>query len=371
MKRKFIVILTITFLSLITAAFSARLFFIFLAGKELKKIFPESNVSISGCSFYPLGRISFSGIEIKNSPLFDIQIAEAGAGYNFAYLKDAQISVSSSENIFPQLLRYFRRAPARSIPLKIRGLELENVKLKVESADLSIRGAVSLQADLLNRCLNYCQLKSDLSIMGLEFKNLFLNVKAGVEGDFSIEGLSYKKGKIKDVKSSVWLKKEGLFFDSLSLGIFGASVKGDLSIRTDKTGEYRTHLKFTDLDLGVFTSDFELEKKLLLEGKVSGDITLEGSGSRLRILSGKFYTLEPGGMLAVTDAGLLKNLAQRSAKELNILVEGFKKYHYNTGVMTISLDNGDLALGVNLAGEEGRRDLTVVVHDFKLGRGKL
>ncbi len=371
MKRKFIVIPAIVFLSLVTAVFAARLFFIFLAEKELKKIFPESKVSVNGCSFYPLGWISFSGIKVKNSPLFDIQIAEAGAGHNLVYLKDAQISVNSSKNILPELLRHSRLAPSQSIPFKIGKLELENVRLKVGSADLGIQGVVSLQADLLNRSLDYCQLKSDLNIMGLQFKNILLNVKAGIEGDFSIEELSYKKGKIRDAKSSVWLKKEGLFFDSLSLGIFGAAVKGDLSLRTDKAGEYLTHLKFTDLDLGVFISDFELEKKLLLEGKVSGDITLGGNGSVVKILSGKFHTLEPGGMLAVIDAELLKNLAQRSGKALNILVEGFKNYRYNVGVMAISLDNGDLTLGIDLAGEQGKRNLTVVVHDFKLWRGKL
>lgn len=379
---RFIVIPVIIFTLLITVSLGGRLFFVSLARKELRKIFPASAVTIKECNFLALNRLSLSGIEIKNAPFFDINIKEAGAGYNlFAllkfslsgiYLKDAAILVSSSKPILPGLLKNANQGSSPSIPLRIKVLRLENVKLKVESPDLNISGVVSLEADLLSRSLNSCRLEVDsLSAQGFWFKKLFLNAKSGVEGYFSIEQASYNKGKIRDIKSRVWLRKEGVFLDSLSFGIFDGQANGDLTFRTVGSGEYSAHLRFAGLDLEAFVRDFELEKKFLLGGKASGDIALEGKGVNFRILSGKFSALDSGGRLDVTDAKFLENLAQRSGKSLNILIEGFKNYHYNTASMRFALDNSDLTMGVYFEGEEGRRDLTVVVHDFKLGGGNL
>jgi hypothetical protein len=47
-------------------------------------------------------------------------------------------------------------------------------------------------------------------------------------------------------------------------------------------------------------------------------------------------------------------------------VESFKDYHYNTALMKLSFDKGNIILDVALEGEAGKRNLSIVLHDFKL-----
>jgi len=39
--------------------------------------------------------------------------------------------------------------------------------------------------------------------------------------------------------------------------------------------------------------------------------------------------------------------------------------------MNVSLDKGNLVLDISLDGETGKRNLNVIVHDFRLGRREL
>jgi hypothetical protein len=72
-------------------------------------------------------------------------------------------------------------------------------------------------------------------------------------------------------------------------------------------------------------------------------------------------------MLTITDDKFLNNVAKSSGQSLDILVESFKNYHYNTGVMKLSLERGDIVFDIALEGEAGKRNLSIVLHDFKLG----
>jgi hypothetical protein len=49
-----------------------------------------------------------------------------------------------------------------------------------------------------------------------------------------------------------------------------------------------------------------------------------------------------------------------------MLVESFKNYRYNTGILKLSLDKGNLIFDITLDGEAGRRKLDIVVHGFSL-----
>jgi hypothetical protein len=84
------------------------------------------------------------------------------------------------------------------------------------------------------------------------------------------------------------------------------------------------------------------------------------------VLSGNFSTLQPGGILVIKDDKFLKNLSRTTKQPLDILVESFKDYHYNTALMKLSFDKGNIILDVALEGEAGKRNLSIVLHDFKL-----
>jgi len=50
------------------------------------------------------------------------------------------------------------------------------------------------------------------------------------------------------------------------------------------------------------------------------------------------------------------------------MVENFKNYRYNTGLLSLGLEDNNVILKLALEGNAGKRNLEVIFHDFKLGR---
>ncbi|MCM8789859.1 MAG: YdbH domain-containing protein [Candidatus Omnitrophica bacterium] len=118
-----------------------------------------------------------------------------------------------------------------------------------------------------------------------------------------------------------------------------------------------------------FVRDFNLGEKIRLSGKLAGAVILSGSGNNIKAVNGKFMTTGTGGVLIIKDNRFLENMARNSGQLLDILAESFKDYHYNTGVIKLSFDKGNLILDIVLEGDVGKRSLNIVLHDFKIGKG--
>ena len=95
---------------------------------------------------------------------------------------------------------------------------------------------------------------------------------------------------------------------------------------------------------------------------------MAGKGAALAVVDGDLLTYQPGGKLTITDKRFLENLARTSQQPLDIIVESFKNYDYNIGIVKLGMEQGNLVVDVRLEGEAGQRNLSIVVHDFKLGR---
>jgi hypothetical protein len=95
-------------------------------------------------------------------------------------------------------------------------------------------------------------------------------------------------------------------------------------------------------------------------------LTFKGAGHDIEILSGELSSFGSGGILVIKDTNFLQNMARKTNRSLNLLVENFKDYHYNIGTIKLLLDNGDLVLDSVLEGETGKRDINIVLHDFRL-----
>jgi hypothetical protein len=115
-------------------------------------------------------------------------------------------------------------------------------------------------------------------------------------------------------------------------------------------------------------NDFNLNEKAEISGKINGTLVLEGKGSNIKVISGNFTTAEGGGVLTIKDNDYLKKMAAKSGQSLEILMESFRNYHYNIGVIKLSLNDGNLILDVALEGEAGKRNLNIRLHDVKLRR---
>ena len=129
-------------------------------------------------------------------------------------------------------------------------------------------------------------------------------------------------------------------------------------------GEYGARLTFNGVDILELMKAARADKKFEMTGKLTGTLTISGRGPRVEALSGEFRALEPGGMLVIKDEALLREMAERSKQNIDIVMESLKNYHYNKGRLGLRMEGGSLVADVALEGAAGRRDLSVVVHDF-------
>lgn len=159
--------------------------------------------------------------------------------------------------------------------------------------------------------------------------------------------------------------KKGFLRVFLSADFSGGQVLADLVFRPGKDKRYEGDIKFLNLGLETFTEDFKLGRKVQMSGSLSGNAVLKGRGRDIDILSGRLISSK-GGTLTIKDTAFLERIARSSGQSLDILVESFKNYHYNTGVIKLFLDKGDIILDAALDGEAGKRDLNITVHDFEL-----
>lgn len=273
-----------------------------LIKRQLKSALQADSVSLRDFSITPAGRLVFSGIEIKQKSNYNIEISELKVNYN---------------------------------PFK-RQLEYLDLKLAF------------------------------LEYRGLRLNGGVLTVSRGITGgNFYLREFAFDKLKIKEIRSPVELEGESISFGSIFGKILGGRLQGQSALRLSQVPQYRLDLQFIELDLSRFIADFNLQERFQLTGRASGSVALEGTPQRVSFLGGDFQVLSPGGRLLIKDPAVLENLSRMAGQSLKVLVEGFQDYQYNIGTMDFSLDNNDLVWKIGLNGEGGKRDLTVVWHDFQ------
>jgi hypothetical protein len=373
--KKIIVILAVVFLSALAVLFITKSFIALAVAKgQLQSIFPKSEISISGCAIDPLRKLSFSGIKIKREKVYEFDIKEAGINYNLAgifkrniakaYLKDARINITLGQKSVLEFNEYLNLSSPNIFI--IRELQLTNVALDLKAKEVSLAMKLSAGVDLFNQEVKSLDARAEsLESQGVFLKEVVLKVAQEFpQGEFSIQQASYDKANVGRVKARADLKGKDLSFSELTTRLFDGEVNGEARVVLMQNPEYSASLKFSNLDMERFIKDFKLEEKFQMTGKLSGNIVLKGQGADLRIIEGDLWAGEAGGIMVVKDDTVLKNMARGSNQPLDILVESFKDYHYNTGVMKLSKKQEDLIMDIALDGEKGKRSLTVTLHDF-------
>ncbi len=375
MRRIIYFLVAFTALLVIASFLSSPLVKI-IAKKQLQSTFPKANVSIGGCILKPTQLLSFSDIQIKKDKVYDFKI------------KEARIQFSPSSLFKRQLLRVGLReaffnisTPHKSIvdfgqQLNLRGpnifsvpaLELANIKFDLGTKELTASGKISCQVDISRQLVESLKVRvSSLESQGLYVENALLSAsQISSDGELRIEKIKYDKAVVTDTNGKVSLKGKEIFFDGLGAKLFNGEVRIDARCLLDQSASYVADIKLVNIDLQRLNKDFKLEEKLQMTGKLSGSVHVEGRGADIKVLAGNFSTSEEGGTLVITDEAMLEKLAASSKQPMDILVESFKNYHYNTGIMKLSGKGDDLVFEVDLAGEAGKRNLSVVFHDFLL-----
>ncbi|MFA4991149.1 MAG: AsmA family protein [Candidatus Omnitrophota bacterium] len=281
---------------------------------QIKKTLNADSVSI-GRTDFSLSRLSLKDIKIKKISRYDLKIENMNI-----YYTPRSLAVGNHLD-------------------KIRGLSLE---------------------------------MSSLSVSGLEARDIILKIARTRDGGFlRVGSVKYNKITLARIRSAAFLENGTLYLNDLVLDFLGGKVKGDASLDLDKGAGYDFKLKALDLDIKTLVNDFKLTEKFEMTGNLGGDASLAGEGIAVTSLDGNFFTGEKGGILRIKDRGFLENIAKRSNQSMDIIVESFKNYHYNKGNIRLFSDRGDVILDVLLDGGAGKRDLTVILHDFILKKGGL
>jgi len=379
--RRIIYVLIIIFVLILVISISLKPIIISLAKAQLNKVFIDSKVSIRGCNLKLLHALTLSGMEIKKGQIYDFKIKEVNIQYkplsiinrniSKISLKDALIIVNLRQDNILGLSKHINLQPQKRIFL-INLIDLSNLDLDINSTDLILQAKLSVRLNLAKQLIDYLNLQID-SLKKAEFRlqKAYLEINQMPSyGQLYIEQFKYNKVKIDKITSIAKLKDKSLFLGPLTADVFGGSIEGEIRFEIEKNGKYFMYLKFKDLDLNTLVNDFNLNEKVQINGRLDGAVTLKGIGLQINVLDGDFTTAEPGGTLTIKDTGFLEKIARNSNQPLDILVESFKDYHYNNGVMRLSLEGDNLILVIDLEGETGKRNLNIIVHNFKLRREK-
>jgi hypothetical protein len=361
-------------LLILVFVFLSKPLIIVIAKQQIKNVFIKSDVSIGSSALNPAGRLVLSDIEIRRGSIYDFKIKEARVVFNYIlllkrripkfYLGKADITINIPQEPIAELRKYFNLKPSVFL---IKGIELSNLSLELTSKEMSLEATTSLEINPLEQSVNFIELKiPKLEVLGLNLENLALSIRQKTPGNFSIDSIQYDKAKIENLKSKPLLEGNELSINELSAEVFDGRILGNLQLKLGKEVQYICSLNVQGLDLDRITRDFELKEKFQISGKLSGDLAIKGKGADFEIISGNLSSVDPGGMLTITDDKFLNNVAKSSGQSLDILVESFKNYHYNTGIMKLSLEQGNLIFDVAMEGEAGKRNLTIVLHGFKL-----
>lgn len=162
----------------------------------------------------------------------------------------------------------------------------------------------------------------------------------------------------------VRMDKQKLSFKPFSGQMLSGLMDGDIHVRIAEGPEYTGRFNFYDLDLAEFVNAFHLNEKAEIQGLLNGTVVLEGRGKNFKILNGHFSCGPQGGNVIIKDVRILKRFVTPSNQSANLLMESLKNYHYTTGDVELSLNQGAALLEIHLNGPAGRRNLQIRLHNF-------
>lgn len=292
-------------MSIAALSFFASRIITIVARQQLQKTFTGSTVSIGKCGFNPVRSLVFSDIKIKNQGLYDFKIKELGLYY--------------------------------SIPYTIFHIQKAGFNISIDTLET---GGV-----------------------------LFEDARAagtfdGAKGSLTVKKIKYNDAVIRDLEGVLRIDKGVLFADSLTARLFNGGLSGNFKADLDKDGEFSMVLTSAGLNLVTFVEDFKLGDKFQATGKLNGSISLSGKVPGITDIKGAFSTDAPGGTLVIKDTRFLENMSRNSGQSFDILMESFKNYRYNIGIIKASLDKGNLVLDIMLDGGAGKRTFDVILHDI-------
>ncbi len=379
MKRLGIIFISVA-LCIAASAAAAPPLLVRYAAARLRLVFPGAQVRIGACRHSFAGWLAFSDISVNKGRLYTFSITQLRIDYNLPlllkgvipgiFVQGGSVTINTPQQKLSQFSQQIVPGTQGSA-LLISLCRVSDIALDVRTADWQCKGSISAALEPAFFRLVDLRLACEyLEGQGLRLDDIFLNVGRGLPpGELRIGRLKYNKLKVTQIRGAAELTDKSLSLESMTGQALDGSLTADLDLQIDKNPAYRVRLAASDVALERITSDFELGEKIQMRGKFSGALDLRGRDLSVQSVSGDFSLAGGAGNLTIKDKDMLQRLAQSSRQSMDILVENFKDYNFDTGVVKLFLDpQRNLVLAVDLEGEAGKRHLEVVAHDLQLIR---
>ncbi len=379
-KNRRLIILCVVPIILLAVIISANSIIRNIAIGQLRNVFVQSQVSVGGTSLLPHRQLSLNDIAIKRPGVYEIKVKAAVIQWDIfsifkpyplkVHLKGPWIHVNTPKQGIADFTRYLSLKQGGGMPLG--RIEFSSLGLDLNTEDLKAKMDLSARVNIFAQSLDYLDLKIDnFTMLGVELKDALIKLPLGSEsGDFTVKNIKYDKINLDEIKGKLKVEDKTLSLAKVSALLLDGNIQADLKLKADNIPYYWVSLQCLGLNIERLVRDLNLQDKFNMTGRLTGQLTFQGNGAKLEILNGGFSTLQPGGTLVIVDTSFLENMARSSNQPIDLLVESFKNYHYNNAVIQVGFEDGNIVLATNLDGHEGKRQLSVVIHDFNLGKGE-
>jgi hypothetical protein len=338
--------------------------------QKIAEAMPGTKVSIGSISGSLVSDITLSHIAIEDA-YSKISFEAATLNYTLPGLfrkSIDQLSLQKGEAIYHSVghpmpvISY--GSDSSGAPVKLSKLAISDLKLDIETQDMTLNGKISFVRDLeLNKFEDASITLPKLRLGTIMIKDLNSKVNYAQRGKLTIRQVAFQKWNMDDIQIDLELRNDKLGIRLDSALWLGITLTGAGEVRFAPSPSYAFKIEITALPISRILTTYEWDKKLSVSGQLGGTLEIEGTGARITTLKGVLRNATDGNIV-ILDQAFLQRIADSAKQPIEIIKATFENYHYNTGEVAVSLDDQNIRLGIDLNGEAGKRNLEVYLHDL-------
>lgn len=240
---------------------------------------------------------------------------------------------------------------------------LDRCRLIVHTADARCDAVVSGAYDLSRRRLECAELSlSSLAYGPFQCEGLHAAFDRDHPSRLSVQSAAFDKLKVSAISADTAMRGDTLVFSQGRALVLGGLVGFDAVLPVHDPLGYQARLQLKGMDVAALVNDFKWQEKVRADGLLSGIVTVDPQPGTIGRINGRLQADDPGGTVNILDRAFLENIARWSKQPVELITESFRDYRYQSGVLTIDSQGGDIVLEASLSGTQGKRDLTIILH---------
>ena len=241
---------------------------------------------------------------------------------------------------------------------------LDRCRIVAHTADARCDAVVSGTYDLARKRLQRVDLSLPLFVYGaLRLEGVEAALDRDRPSRVSVQSAVFDKLRARGVSAVIELRGNDLVVSQGTASVLGGSIGFDGVLPLPDPRGYQLRLQLKGMDVAVLVNDFKWQEKVRASGSLSGSVSVDPQPGTIGRISGLLQADDSGGTVNILDRAFLENIARWSKQPVELITESFRDYRYQAGVLTVDTQGRDLVLDASLSGPQGKRDLTIVLHE--------